>query len=53
MKRTYIPRGAHQQGRIARTGVWLPPRADGTPEAAHAATATTAGAAVLCVALFG
>jgi hypothetical protein len=38
MKRTYIPRGAHQQGRIARTGVWLPPRADGTPEAAHAAT---------------
>ena len=38
MKRTYIPRGAHQQGRIAQTGVWMPRRADGTPEAAHAAT---------------
>ncbi len=36
MKRSYIPQGAHQQGRIKRTGAWLPRRMDGTPEAAHA-----------------
>jgi hypothetical protein len=24
MKRTYIPRGADQQGRIKQTGVWMP-----------------------------
>ncbi|MEY3252392.1 MAG: hypothetical protein RL227_1365 [Pseudomonadota bacterium] len=34
----YIPKHCHQQGRIKQTGVWLPRRADGTPEAAHAAT---------------
>ncbi len=34
----YIPKDCHQQGRIKQTGVWLPRRADGTPEAAHAAT---------------
>ncbi len=38
MKRTYIPSGCHQQGRIKQTGVWIPRRMDGTPEAAHAAT---------------
>ncbi len=38
VKRAYIPRGCHQQGRIKQTGVWMPRRADGTPEAAHAAT---------------
>ena len=37
MKRTYIPHGADAQGR-RKTGVWLPRRCDGTPEAAHAAT---------------
>ena len=34
----YIPKDCHQQGRIKKTGVWLPRRADGTPEAGHAAT---------------
>lgn len=24
VKRAYIPRGCHQQGRIKQTGVWLP-----------------------------
>ncbi len=38
MKRAYIPHGVTQQGRNKQTGVWLPRRADGTPEAAHAAT---------------
>ncbi len=38
MKRVYIPHGGDKQGRIKQTGVWLPRRMDGTPEAAHAAT---------------
>ena len=37
----YIPKHCDQQGRIKQTGVWFPRRADGTPEAAHAATPLT------------